>query len=81
MIFQEPMAVSVRSIPSAQIIEAIRLHRGMSHAEARAHAIEMLHRGRFRALPRASIAILSSSAAVYAPARHDRLRWSASPSS
>jgi peptide/nickel transport system ATP-binding protein len=45
MIFQEPMAsLSPVHTIGSQIIEAIRLHRGMSHAEARAHAIEMLHR-------------------------------------
>jgi peptide/nickel transport system ATP-binding protein len=45
MIFQEPMAsLSPVHTIGAQIIEAIRLHRRMSHAQARAHAIEMLDR-------------------------------------
>jgi len=45
MIFQEPMAAfsPVHTIGS-QIIEAIRLHRPLSHAEARAATIEMLGR-------------------------------------
>jgi peptide/nickel transport system ATP-binding protein len=45
MIFQEPMAsLSPVHTIGAQIIEAIRLHRRMSQAQARAHAIEMLDR-------------------------------------
>ncbi len=43
MIFQEPMAsLSPVHTIGSQIIEAIRLHRRLSHAQARAHAIEML---------------------------------------
>ena len=45
MIFQEPMtAFSPVHTIGNQIIEAIRLHRSMSHAEARAAAIDMLRR-------------------------------------
>jgi peptide/nickel transport system ATP-binding protein len=43
MIFQEPMSsLSPVHTIGQQIIEAIRLHRRVSHAEARAHAIAML---------------------------------------
>ena len=45
MIFQEPMAsLSPVHTIGAQIVEAIRLHRRMSQAEARAYAVEMLDR-------------------------------------
>ena len=47
MIFQEPMTSfsPVHTIGS-QIIEAIRLHRDMNHAAARAHALDLLDRVR-----------------------------------
>src|SRR5262245_34939986 len=55
MIFQEPMAsLSPVHTIGSQIIEAIRLHRRMSYAQARMHAIEMLDRVR---IPRPAQAI------------------------
>jgi peptide/nickel transport system ATP-binding protein len=47
MIFQEPMtSLNPAFTIGEQLIEGIRCHRDLSHAEARAHAIEMLRRVR-----------------------------------
>jgi peptide/nickel transport system ATP-binding protein len=47
MIFQEPMtSLNPSYTVGDQIMEAIRHHRTLSAAEARAHAVEMLHRVR-----------------------------------
>ena len=47
MIFQEPMtSLNPAFTIGDQLIEAIRCHRTIDHAAARAHAIEMLHRVR-----------------------------------
>ena len=47
MIFQEPMtSLNPAFTIGDQLIEAIRCHRPLSHADARAHAIEMLRRVR-----------------------------------
>ena len=47
MIFQEPMtSLNPAFTIGNQLIEGIRCHRDISHAEARAHAIEMLRRVR-----------------------------------
>ena len=55
MIFQEPMAsLSPVHTIGSQIVEAIRLHRRMNQAEARALAVEMLDRVR---IPRPSQAV------------------------
>ncbi|HEX4328923.1 MAG TPA: ABC transporter ATP-binding protein [Burkholderiales bacterium] len=50
MIFQEPMtSLNPAFTIGDQLIEAIRCHRDMGHAAARAHAIEMLRRVRLPA--------------------------------
>src|SRR3546814_3068487 len=55
MIFQEPMSsLSPVHTIGQQIIEAIRLHRRVSRAEARARAIELLRQVR---IPRPETAI------------------------
>ena len=47
MIFQEPMtSLNPAFTIGDQLIEGIRCHRNLSHAQARAHAIEMLRRVR-----------------------------------
>ena len=73
MIFQEPMtSLSPIHTIGNQIIEAIRLHLPVSKAEAKARAIELLHRVGIPQACRTHGRLYLPAQRRHAPARHDR---------
>ena len=73
MIFQEPMtSLNPAYTIGDQIIEAIQRHQGLSAADARARAIEMLRTGAHPLAREARRRLSAQAVGRHAPARHDR---------